>query len=301
MIVPWSYIASTINEEIEPVRTHEHDRLALKDIRDSLYFPEHPYERAAKNLLKLIAIIEELNRRGAFLRDIKVTQNFITIPTKDDLLEIIRNLSSYIDHKFEDYFQDLSYEIRSQNIDIYNTLLKELLDVKNSLTKPLIQLIHAHKDKLLPNIKEFHSINKKDWEYFKDTYSSWKIFWKKLKKSLKFERILVLVFQCPSCNNTYRFLFLQETKFSRIMKILLKIAPYLGEFLAQKIPTDIQFTKIEKKPEIDINVKKLLPDEISFLYQTLIGIESEDSKTLAETFKFDEDKLNFTCIRCQHD
>ena len=300
VIVPWNVIVFYVNQKIDGVPESYPDRLYFKDIRNSLFFPDHSLVGFAKQkqlLQKFKYILEECNNRGYFSRYVNITEDSIEIPVLDEhnILYNLQNLTKKIDSNFKSYITSLSKEIMSK-MDNF------LFDIKNSVKEPLLKLIQAHRDKLLPEIIEIHIIDKDDWNYFKSTYEGWKKLWTNLKSSLKLTRITVLVFQCsnPQCGRTFRFLYLQETKFSKISKIILKVIPWASKLINFEMPIELQLPEVLKRPEIHVGSKKraLLPDEITFLYQTLIGIEDEDSTTLANTFIFNKDSLDFRCNKC---
>lgn len=300
VLVPWNVIVFYVNQKIDGVPTSYPDRLYFKDIRNTLFFPDHSivgFTKQKQLLRRMRYILEECNNRGYFSRYVQITEDSIEIPVLDEhnILFNLRNLSNVIQSNFENYWNSLSKRITLQFEDF-------LLEIKNSVNEPLIKLIQAHRDKLLPEILEIHNIDKDDWEYFSDTYEGWKKIWNKLKSSLKLRRIIVMVFKCPNsqCGKVFRFLYLQETTFSKISKILLKIAPWANKIINPEATIDIKLPIFEKSPEINLTNRKnaLLPDEITFLYQTLIGIENKESKTLASTFIFDTESMSFKCNSC---
>lgn len=285
VVVPWNYVVFYLNDKLRRIPKYQHDRLFYKDIRNVLFFPDHTFvgfKKASKLLIKLKYILEECNYRGYFLRNISLTDDSIEIPVSDDnnLLMNIQRLKKLTDSKFKSYKQ-------SYLPDIYDFLI----EFKETVDERLIFLIHSHRDKLLPELIEARSITYDDWDTMKETYDKWRTLWLKLKKGFKLRKILVLTFNCDDCESSYRFIYFEKTKFLKIAQTLLKIAPWINNVINDIVSGSNISIMIDRKPKTreftSSHIQNnLLPDEITFLYQTLVGIENETSLRLSDTFFF---------------
>ncbi|MBA7648652.1 hypothetical protein ES703_56440 [subsurface metagenome] len=296
IILPWSHIVFYLNEKLRGIPKNQHDRLFFRDIRNTLYFPDHTsvgWEKDFKLLQKLKFIIEECNNKGYFLRKIHLTQDSLEIPVldEDNLVENLQNLKVTIENDFIDYKSSFLPEIQD-----YLTEFKESIDEK------LIHLIHSFRDKLIPEIVEIKSISHDDWDVWKQIDMRWRTYWNKMKKRARLQKILVLTFECPNCKAHFRFIYFEKTKFSKIINTVLKLAPWayniLNDFLSGGTFTVI-IDKTFSKSHSSSFQHHLLPDEITFLYHTLLGIEDQDSLKLVDTFYFDPNDLSFYCNKCR--
>lgn len=302
-IVPWDQIIFFINSILNDIAEHQSGLIPTKEIRNALFFPDHSYIGIAKEhkmKLKFINILLECKDNDYFIRDVNIDDSFIRVLPEINLAEKIDNLHRRTEVVFQSYVNQLVPEI-----------IDEINKIKHDLEEELLFLIHLNRDKVLPDLTEIHRVSKDGWEQYKELNSKWSTIWNKFKTKLHLQNSLIFVFKCHTCGNEHQFIYFQETRFSKILKSQ-KLSTILKSFIKIGTWTNILLDLVEtgggddpvlilKKDEYGLKkeIPTLLPEEIMFLYKTLIGLDKR-AKTLDKTFfiKTENGKLIHSCLSC---
>ncbi len=234
--------------------------------------------------------------------------------------EDVREIKVDVKTGFSDVIQDLQFlkqissEIKYEITDVN----VEIKDFSSRFINPKIIetftkfLIDTQKDKLLPPIKDVRVSTRDDRKQLKKAIDGWfKKFWYGMRRTFRLIRPIVFEFRCENeeCKRSYRFIFYERTKISKVGLILLRIGGLtanLSKFITKYDPNFSLWIFKHGKFSLKSKIKTIRrssninPTEIQFLYRLLFGIEDEDSKRLSETFnlKIINDDIKFYCKNC---
>lgn len=298
VVVPWEGIVSFINSYLNDVPKHQYNNWGIDNLRGTLGFPNLPGEDfGLNNKLKnrLINTIEECKYRGYFTRDIKIDTSFLHVLPDKELIEQIEKLNKRTEDIFQEYIKFLP------------PIYQELTNINHTLDITLLKLINTQRDRILPTLIEVHNIevDKEGWQEYKRNSKIWNKISNTIKYKFKLQNCFIFIFRCDNCSKEYPFIFFQESKLSRYLKILFKLAPWVKDIMKSTNsifkPPNLLDDDSKKSLKISskITILNLLPDDITFLYKSLIGID-EHKRKLDQIFfvRLDNENLIHTCIHC---
>ncbi len=319
----YKYESGLLNDQlgffIEYIRFMEKIFFSQTMEEDDLMFDQEKgiYILESENLGKKF---EELDKKMEGLQSDTTKIIKETEKIQNDTSEIIKG-TERLQHDTSEIIEDvrlIKYRIK----DFHS----EYKEYKNSFDEPgifeqlfrlnekLNYLINSNRDKKLPKLISIHLANDEDKKTIKTAMKWLQRFWNNIKRICRLQRTLVLTFICENqtCSRKFRFIFFEKTKFGKLINIIIRLLPFfkfssdLINFF-NEVDNNISvliYSQKKIREKIDIDREKLSstisPSEVKFLYQSLFGIENENSRTLAETFNWVEEngKIKFYCNKC---
>ncbi|MFW9819482.1 MAG: tetratricopeptide repeat protein, partial [Candidatus Thorarchaeota archaeon] len=231
--------------------------------------------------------------------------------------DILKKTVKVINQKIDNLGEDLSsIKEDTQTLgDLHNIVIEftnEFIRVSKVMKNNIRFLIEGNSTKKLPKLLEPRYANKEDKNHLYASMKRLERVYVNIKNLLHIEKILVIPFQCenPDCNKIFRFVIFDKTKFFKTIQVLLKVGSISNNFLNLISQKNSEFTLwIQKNRHSFVKIEgdkltlqaKITPEEAIFIYHNVLGIEDDNSKTLAETFNIYEEEdgtIHFHCKEC---